>query len=464
MKSDISHIEEEEVEVADEWSTILVEAAAAVDETAAVGHRSINMEMAAIPQVVEVEEEGADRRYVHNVAAKQGFHSKSTGKNDARFIFVTRAKTTSSMTAVSLRVPPTPLALSAPTLHAMQAFLEAYPAAPPSSAGDTGCGKSTQIPQFLLDDGAARVVVTQPRRLSAMTLAQRIADERRVALGTDVGYSIRLDAQYSARHTRLLLCTTGILLKWLSSDPTATAFTHIVLDEVHERDKHSDFVLILLRLILPHRPRLRVILMSATIQLDKFSSYFGGCPVVTVHGRMHPVLPCFLDDILVLINYNLTCVMCSASGFADEAALGTHVATCFGSEWHAPSHPSLDLPDPDTGLVCDTVTPGSSVCDTVAAVLAAKQAATTRFQVDAMVAQYQLTQDALDGGVDSALVVTLLRHVVSSQYGPGAVLVFVAGWDDMEAISELMAADVGLMGQITLTKLHSKLSAAEQRR
>ncbi|RHY68726.1 hypothetical protein DYB38_012520, partial [Aphanomyces astaci] len=281
MKSDISHIEEEEVEVADEWSTILVEAAAAVDETAAVGHRSINMEMAAIPQVVEVEEEGADRRYVHNVAAKQGFHSKSTGKSDARFIFVTRAKTTSSMTAVSLRLS---------RRHQVLVV-----------AGDTGCGKSTQIPQFLLDDGAARVVVTQPRRLSAMTLAQRIADERRVALGTDVGYSIRLDAQYSARHTRLLLCTTGILLKWLSSDPTATAFTHIVLDEVHERDKHSDFVLILLRLILPHRPRLRVILMSATIQLDKFSSYFGGCPVVTVHGRMHPVLPCFLDDILVLI-------------------------------------------------------------------------------------------------------------------------------------------------------------------
>ncbi|RHZ05323.1 hypothetical protein DYB26_013707 [Aphanomyces astaci] len=137
MKSDIIHIEEEEVEVADEGSTLLVEAAAPVDETAAVGHRSINMEMAAIPQVVEVEEEGADRRYVHNVAAKQGFHSKSTGKSDARFIFVTRAKTTSSMTAVSLRVPPTPLALSAPTLHAMHAFLEAYPAAPPSSGMQT---------------------------------------------------------------------------------------------------------------------------------------------------------------------------------------------------------------------------------------------------------------------------------------------------------------------------------------
>ncbi|RQM22196.1 hypothetical protein B5M09_008996, partial [Aphanomyces astaci] len=335
MKSDISHIEEEEVEVADEGSRggrgggsgrqgidtpialteefvlYVSSQLKALQDDPSVSRTSSSIVVVIClvhDNVTNIELtfpstlDNSQRRYVHNVAAKQGFHSKSTGKNDARFIFVTRAKTTSSMTAVSLRVPPTPLALSAPTLHAMQAFLEAYPAAPPSSAGDTGCGKSTQIPQFLLDDGAARVVVTQPRRLSAMTLAQRIADERRVALGTDVGYSIRLDAQYSARHTRLLLCTTGILLKWLSSDPTATAFTHIVLDEVHERDKHSDFVLILLRLILPHRPRLRVILMSATIQLDKFSSYFGGCPVVTVHGRMHPVLPCFLDDILVLIN------------------------------------------------------------------------------------------------------------------------------------------------------------------
>ncbi|RHZ29346.1 hypothetical protein DYB37_011398, partial [Aphanomyces astaci] len=166
MKSDISHIEEEEVEVADEGSRggrgggsgrqgidtpialteefvlYVSSQLKALQDDPSVSRTSssiivviclvhdnvTNIELT-FPSTLD----NSQRRYVHNVAAKQGFHSKSTGKNDARFIFVTRAKTTSSMTAVSLRVPPTPLALSAPTLHAMQAFLEAYPAAPPSS-------------------------------------------------------------------------------------------------------------------------------------------------------------------------------------------------------------------------------------------------------------------------------------------------------------------------------------------
>ncbi|ETV97669.1 hypothetical protein, variant [Aphanomyces invadans] len=491
--------------------------------------------------------DNSQRRYIHNMAAKHGFHSKSTGKDDARFIFVTRAKTTASMTEVSLRVPPTPLSVSPSTLQSMAAFLHAHPLGPSSDhgaarappahrqdpnsssfsksmprlppmphmysssqqalpvfghrdellaltrqhqvvviAGDTGCGKSTQIPQFLVDDGATRVVVTQPRRISAITLAQRIADERQVELGTDVGYSIRLDAKYSAKHTRLLLCTTGILLKWLSADPTGQAFTHIVVDEVHERDKHTDFLLILLQLILPHRPNLRVILMSATIQVDKFAAYFDGCPIVQIQGRVYPVLPCFLDDVLVLtrdaasanlgsqvraaaIEYDLICVMCNAKGFADEEDLGVHVATCSGTEWHtmssAPSAAALSTTfDMDVDAMDGYAAMEGSVCDHVAQVLAARKQSLKRREMDIMVEQYQLTQDALDGGIDATLVVTLLQHLLTAQYGDGAVLVFVPGWEDIMAISDLMACDGTLMARITLTMLHSKLSPAEQRR
>ncbi|CAK4664474.1 hypothetical protein AeMF1_005002 [Aphanomyces euteiches] len=481
--------------------------------------------------------DSTQRAYIHKTAIKLGFHSKSTGSSDNRYIFVTRSKTTGAMQAISLRAPPTRLDISKTTLDWMESFLDAFPTAPPAKAlapppvsgrshhqtfpkefpvrpstghvygteqqslpvyghrdellalsrehqvvivaGDTGCGKSTQIPQYLLDDGASRVVVTQPRRISAITLAQRIADERHVALGTDVGYAIRLDARYNASTTRLLLCTTGMLLKWLSSDPTGDAFTHIVLDEVHERDKNTDFLLILLRFLLPRRPDLRVILMSATIQVEKFASYFDSSPVVQVQGRMFPVLSCFLDDVLVLLSdkqvavttietSNYTCVMCNQRGYSSEEELGMHVATCFGTEWHANDDQNsfgLDASLANNSGVEPEVFEGS-VCDHVHQVLATKRKAFKPNEVASMVYHYQLGQDSLeiDGGVDIQLVVQLLTHLLSTQYGAGAILVFLPGWDDIAAVADFLAMDRRLMAGITLTMLHSQLTPQEQKR
>ena len=148
-------------------------------------------------------------------------------------------------------------------------------------SGETGCGKTTQIPQFILEHaietgngGGCQIICTQPRRISAIGVANRVAAERHEKIGESVGYQIRLQRRVGS-HTHLTFCTTGILLRRLTGDPDLTGITHIVLDEVHEREILSDFLLILLReLIRTSRPDLKVILMSATVNADLFASYF----------------------------------------------------------------------------------------------------------------------------------------------------------------------------------------------
>ena len=120
-------------------------------------------------------------------------------------------------------------------------------------AGDTGCGKTTQVPQLVLDDliisgqgGNCNIIVTQPRRISAIGVSERIADERCEKVGDTCGYSIKLEKKMSSR-TRLLLCTTGILLRRLQVDPDIANVTHVFVDEVHERDLNTDFLIIILK-------------------------------------------------------------------------------------------------------------------------------------------------------------------------------------------------------------------------
>ena len=122
--------------------------------------------------------------------------------------------------------------------------------------GSTGCGKSTQIPQYLLEDyigkdkgGSCNIICTQPRRISAVGLATRVAAERSEKVGSTVGYSVRLDSKQS-KETRILFCTTGVMLRRLLSDPMLSNTTHVVLDEVHERTIESDLLLLLLRELL----------------------------------------------------------------------------------------------------------------------------------------------------------------------------------------------------------------------
>eukprot|EP00928_Gymnodinium_smaydae_P015059 TRINITY_DN15520_c0_g3_i3.p1 TRINITY_DN15520_c0_g3~~TRINITY_DN15520_c0_g3_i3.p1 ORF type:complete len:1251 (+),score=251.33 TRINITY_DN15520_c0_g3_i3:484-3753(+) len=170
--------------------------------------------------------------------------------------------------------------------------------------GETGCGKTTQVAQYIVEDAATSrtpcsVVCTQPRRISAIGVAERVAAERGEPIGAGVGYSVRLESRASSR-THLLFCTTGILLRRLESDAELDGTTHVVVDEVHERGVESDFLLLALRDLCQRRRDLKVVLMSATMDKDLFKQYFKGtaCTSLTVPGRTFPVEDFFLEDVL----------------------------------------------------------------------------------------------------------------------------------------------------------------------
>ncbi|XP_063175956.1 3'-5' RNA helicase YTHDC2 isoform X3 [Chroicocephalus ridibundus] len=174
--------------------------------------------------------------------------------------------------------------------------------------GETGSGKTTQIPQFLLDDcykngTPCRIFCTQPRRLAAVAVAERVAAERREKIGQTIGYQIRLESRVSPK-TLLTFCTNGILLRTLmAGDSTLSTVTHVIVDEVHERDRFSDFLLIKLRNVLQKQTNLKLIISSAALDADLFIRYFGSCPVIHIQGRPFEVKEMFLEDILRSTGY-----------------------------------------------------------------------------------------------------------------------------------------------------------------
>uniref|UniRef100_A0A8C4I221 RNA helicase n=1 Tax=Dicentrarchus labrax TaxID=13489 RepID=A0A8C4I221_DICLA len=180
-------------------------------------------------------------------------------------------------------------------------------------AGETGCGKTTRIPRFLLEEcvrsgnGAeCNILVTQPRRISAVSVAQRVAQEMGPDLKHSVGYQVRLESK-APEHSggTMLFVTVGILLRKMQSNPSLKGISHVVVDEVHERDINTDLLLALLRSSLEKNPNLRVVLMSATGDKRRLAEYFGGCPVVEVPGFMHPVRDRYLEDVLKELGHQL---------------------------------------------------------------------------------------------------------------------------------------------------------------
>ena len=158
-------------------------------------------------------------------------------------------------------------------------------------AGETGSGKTTQIPKICLELGRGRAGLighTQPRRIAARSVAERIASELGTELGQRVGYTVRFTDQVS-RGTQVRLMTDGILLAEIQRDPTLRRYDTIIVDEAHERSLNIDFILGYLHQLLPRRPDLKVIITSATIDSARFSEHFGGAPVVEVSGRTYPV-------------------------------------------------------------------------------------------------------------------------------------------------------------------------------
>ncbi|XP_049762763.1 probable ATP-dependent RNA helicase DHX35 isoform X1 [Schistocerca cancellata] len=173
--------------------------------------------------------------------------------------------------------------------------------------GETGCGKSTQVPQYLVEAGWAAdgkiVGVTEPRRVAATTLAMRVADEKNCMVGQLVGYSIRFDDHFDPEHTKIKYMTEGILLREMMADPLLRNYCVIMLDEVHERTLFTDIVMGLLKKILRKRKNLKLIVTSATVDAEHLKNFFSHSPsnkdtavIMSVHGRLYPVSVYYLKE------------------------------------------------------------------------------------------------------------------------------------------------------------------------
>jgi ATP-dependent RNA helicase DHX29 len=218
---------------------------------------------------------------------------------------------------------------------------------------ETGCGKTTQVPQYLVESQLLKtalpfgqIICTQPRRISATSVATRLQVPITHLMfkgfvqswGTmaqvlqihcvDIRYysgfhgyqckKIRLESRVSRESTMLLYCTTGILIRKLRGDPLLKDIKYIIIDEVHERTIESDFLLVIAKDLLMKRPDIRLIFMrflkncvnkilkfSATMEAEKLSKFFGGCPVISVPGRTFPVREFFLEDAIQDLGYTI---------------------------------------------------------------------------------------------------------------------------------------------------------------
>ncbi|XP_054809447.1 DExH-box ATP-dependent RNA helicase DExH5, mitochondrial isoform X2 [Prosopis cineraria] len=303
-------------------------------------------------------------------------------------------------------------------------------------SGETGCGKTTQIPQFILESeidsvrGAlCNVICTQPRRISAMSVSERVAFERGEKLGESVGYKVRLEGM-KGRNTHLLFCTTGILLRKLLADRNLKGMTHVIVDEIHERGMNEDFLLIVLKDLLPRRPELRLVLMSATLDAELFSSYFGGAPVINIPGFTYPVRTYFLENILEMTGYRLT-----PSNQIDD----------YGQErmWKL-----------------NKQTPRKRKSQIASAVEDAVRAAD--FQ------DYSpQTRESLSCWNPDCIGFNLIEYIlcnVCENERPGAVLVFMTGWEDISSLKDKLLANpvLGDPSRVLLLTCHGSMASSEQ--
>ena len=331
--------------------------------------------------------------------------------------------------------------------------------------GETGCGKTTQVPQFLLDDaiergqgGGCNIVCTQPRRVAATSIAERVSIERCEkngvgGAGSLVGHHVRLDAKIT-NSTRLTFCTTGILLRRLQGDRMLSDVTHVVVDEVHERSLDGDFLLTLLR-DLPRRRReaglqpVKLVLMSATLNAELFSAYLGGAPIISAPGRSFPVDTIHLEQIYDTLDYvidpdNRSCrrpkgkadqtmKAIKAGGGGDRrrqndllASWGEDAASEFGGEEN-PENPDYE---PSKYEHCKRKT--------------------------------RLSLSRLDESViDYDLIEELLAYVDETT-DHGAILVFLPGIGEVTSLVDRLAGSPRFKDAV-LTPLHSALTNAEQR-
>ncbi|KAG6412970.1 hypothetical protein SASPL_125665 [Salvia splendens] len=315
-------------------------------------------------------------------------------------------------------------------------------------SGETGCGKTTQIPQLILESeidslrgGMCNIKCTQPRKISAMSVSERIATERGEKLGetvsllfsllpVQIGYKVRLEGM-KGRDTHLLFCSTGILLRRLSLDRSLKIVTHIIVDEIHERGINEDFLLIVLKDLLPRRPDLRLVLMSATLDEKLFSSYFSGAPRLHIPGFTYPVQTYFLESILEITGYKLT-----PHNQIDEYGMDR--------AWKM----SKQVPRKRKSHIASAVEDTLSVAD---------------FK------DYSApTRESLSCWNPDCLGFNLIEYLlckICENERPGSVLVFMTGWDDITALKDKLQAHhvVGDANRVLLLACHGSMGSAEQK-
>lgn len=306
-------------------------------------------------------------------------------------------------------------------------------------SGETGCGKTTQLPQYILESeieaargAACSIICTQPRRISAMAVSERVAAERGEKLGESVGYKVRLEG-IRGRDTRLLFCTTGILLRRLLLDRNLKGVTHVIVDEIHERGMNEDFLLIVLRDLLPRRPELRLILMSATLNAELFSSYFGGAPTIHIPGFTYPVRAHFLENILEITGYRLT-----PYNQIDD----------YGQEKTWKMQKQAQAFKKRKSQIASSVEDALEVADF--------KGCSSR------------TRESLSCWNPDSIGFNLIEHVlchIVKKERPGAVLVFMTGWDDINSLKDQLQAHpiLGDPCRVLLLACHGSMASSEQR-
>ncbi|KAG5533940.1 hypothetical protein RHGRI_027960 [Rhododendron griersonianum] len=407
-------------------------------------------------------------------------------------------------------------------------------------SGETGCGKTTQVPQFLWDDmwgkgESCKIVCTQPRRISATSgvyqlFAERISCERGENIGDSVGYKIRLETK-GGRHSSVIFCTNGVLLRVLVSKGTGrlkaaspkvpekdavSDITHIIVDEIHERDRYSDFLLAILRDMLPSYPRLRLVLMSATLDAERFSEYFGGSPIIRVPGFTYPVQSFYLEDVLTLVkgakkkNLNCTSEDATAEQFElteeyrmalDEAInlawsndefetlldfLSSEANPKLLNYQHSSSGITPLMVFAGKGRVGDVcmllsfgadchlrASDGSTALDLAERENQRETAAFIKTHMGKAPSNSGDEQELLDKylstvnpeHVDVALIEQLLRKICIDSRD-GAILVFLPGWEDMNKTRERLSGSSFFSdsSKYVIISLHSMVPPVEQRK
>ncbi|KAJ3082419.1 hypothetical protein HK102_001713, partial [Quaeritorhiza haematococci] len=334
-----------------------------------------------------------------------------------------------------MRVPPTLENSNLPIYTKYVQLMSAVEASPVTIiAAETGAGKTTQIPQFILAHWkeyqerqgfpAPSVLVTQPRRIAAISVAQRVASERHEEIGrfSAVGYQVRFDDKRPRGKTQdgtVVFCTSGILLRRLQEDPMLSGVTHIILDEVHERDLNTDLLLIILRQLLQHRTDIKLVLMSATADTHLFQRYFRGFgppedpdypPVVDVPGKLYPVREHYLEDVLQILR---------SSPWWSRVDSSTDVRKWLRTELSSTA--SSSYPD------------------------------RSRFQ---------------EPELPLELMEAMIAHICHTQ-PPGAILCFLPGWAEISALQQKLNEDrfnvgFGRSSRYRIHALHSSVPMSEQ--